>query len=415
MFEKKIVLNTFFLALARFIGLLFSFFVILFVGRFFGAAALGQYNLGFSVAAFFTVIADAGIATIIVRELAKKKTSKGFFPQATGAKLLLAFFSVLLAFFVSFFFFSGSMAFLVFAFCLGIIVDSFSLVFRSVFKARQEMHLEAWVFVLQKIVFAFIAAVFFFFGFGFFSIALAFLLSNIVSFVFSVFLFLRFKYRERLFFVFPGKQIFAVVVLPFLFIGLLDILAGRLDVFLVKFLLNNDTALGLYSMPKAIFDALLIVQLSFSAALFPELSRLFEEDKKKLSSIVSRAAMFLLFFSLPVVVVSFVFSKQIVVLLFGLQFLSSAPVFFICSVSLFFLGFQSLFFNLLFVFGKQKTVALIFALMIISNAIISFYLVPLFSIIGAAIASLFAIAFSVLLSFFSLRKYNVFGSLFLVE
>ncbi len=407
MSAKKIAANTLFLSLARFVGMVFSFAVVLLISRFFGPAALGQYNLALSVAAFFIIFSDAGISTIIVRELSKKRFDRMFFSDAFLIKLFLSVFSLAVSsLLILFFARSFEAALFLFLIVFSFILDSFSLAFRSVFNAFQEMHLEAIVFVSQKIVFAVFSAALIFFGFDLIAVAIAFALSTLFSFFLSCIFFFRLPHRPLLLFSLRTHGvILASAIIPFIIIGFLSMVSSKLDILLVKFFLQNDSLLGFYSAPKSLFDALFVVELGFFAALFPQLSMLFSTDKKKFSLVVSGVMKMLFVFSAPVIIVSVVFSQQVVELFFGAQFLQASSVFAVCSVTLAFLLFYALLSNLLFIANLQKLVGIIFAISIFFLASFSFFFIPAFGINGAALSMLFSVVISFLLSLIAVKGF----------
>ena len=87
---KTVAKNAVYLFSADIIGRVFSFLLIILIARKLGDFGLGQYSFAFSFVGLFSILADMGISTYLIREIAKdKKKVDEYYSHALVLKLIL--------------------------------------------------------------------------------------------------------------------------------------------------------------------------------------------------------------------------------------------------------------------------------------------------------------------------------------
>lgn len=146
------------------------------------------------------------------------------------------------------------------------------------------------------------------------------------------------------------------------------------------------TDVGLYNAAFKIYTGFFLLPSIVSTVLFPRLSSSFLNDKKEHNSLLIKGILLLLLVSLPISLGGMVFSQEIILLVFGEEFISSTVTMQILFGVIIF-TFQIWFLrSLLISTDKQKALMCfnIFGLCVLIGC--SLVLIPKYGIVGAAIA-----------------------------
>jgi len=169
----------------------------------------------------------------------------------------------------------------------------------------------------------------------------------------------------------------------FAFLLILAVIYLRISLILVG-LLKGDYYTGLYGSAFKFIEAIILVPQSLALALFPLSARLFLEDKEKLKRVYRKGLGILLLFSLPFALFLIIGSKLIIGLTYGQSYMAAAPVLAILSVSLI-LFFVNVLPGNIIQNSPQFKRFLPWALVnFLITLILCLFLIPRFSIIGAA-------------------------------
>ena len=164
---------------------------------------------------------------------------------------------------------------------------------------------------------------------------------------------------------------------------------NSLDTVLLQDLTGNFISVGLYNLPLKIITALsLSIPTALMGAFYPEFSRLFATSSNYLYRIFQKALDYLLIISLPVAFGFLALGQEIVAGLWKNEYLAAVLP---GKIMFFALPFIFLCFptgNLLNAIGKQKFTAFSRANGLIVMVALGFILIPIYGVIGAAIALL---------------------------
>jgi O-antigen/teichoic acid export membrane protein len=202
-------------------------------------------------------------------------------------------------------------------------------------------------------------------------------------------------------FVLSSRKYFSLIRSTFVlgFTSLFALIYLNLDLVMIKFI-KSDYDAGLYNAAAKIFILGTVPLHLILAVFFPPLSKLFMT--KNLKNIFKQYALSLILTSFLIAVLFYFLADHIVSIIFGTQYKTAVEPLKILSVCIFIVGLSITFGNPLVAWGKQNYhMIAIFAGGAI-NIILNLILIPRYSFIGAAYATLIAegVVFLIVLIFF---------------
>jgi PST family polysaccharide transporter len=154
-------------------------------------------------------------------------------------------------------------------------------------------------------------------------------------------------------------------------------------------LLTSNTIVGYFAAADKIRQAIQNLLFPFTQAMYPHVSKLFNESKLLAKKFVMKSLKYIGGFSFLISFLTFIFAKQLVLILVGENYLQSVNVLRIISFLPFIIYLSNLFgiqtmLNLKF----NKEFTLIISLAALVNIAMSFLLIPLWKEVGSAVAVL---------------------------
>lgn len=169
--------------------------------------------------------------------------------------------------------------------------------------------------------------------------------------------------------------------------GLFGFLVISSDIFLVNYYLEKEQV-GFYSTAVQLATQLMMISTIVSTILLPKLSSVNNlSEKYRLNKRVINYMTVLLFF---ICLIGYIFADQIMVLLYGIEFLPSARIFRILLIALFFLSIESIMVQYLAAIGMPIILVFYWAVVFMINLMLNILFIPKYGEIGAAYSSLIA-------------------------
>ena len=186
---------------------------------------------------------------------------------------------------------------------------------------------------------------------------------------------------------------------------------GRANVFIIAAFLN-PLAIANYDVATKIPMALKKIYQSFIIVYFPNLSNLFSSgDKKNAMSLINKSINIFSIIISSSVIISFLFSREITVLLYSDTYLEAAFAFGLLMFNFFLRGISDLIGYIFVPAGRQSVPATVNFYASIISIGSSFVFIPLFGFIGAAYALIIMNLFSIIMFYFYASKYEIKPSL----
>jgi O-antigen/teichoic acid export membrane protein len=367
--------------------LAFGFFI--FIARVAGGQATGDYVGALAFATIFSIFLELGFSQVLIREIAKFPQKAGdYLNNVISLKISLMFF-VYLALFLTLKFFdilgkghpSTDMAMLA---GLVLITDSFIMSIQSALRGYQNLLYESIVTVLSKILIIIIGVIGVWVGLPPYIFIIAILIGSLFTLAYSWY-FLAKKYHYKFRFALDKNILkpFFVMALPFMALGMFSNIYAQIDVIILGAYKGSE-AVGLYSVTSKTLNALQFIPMAFSAALYPAMSRYFDNDKASVQRIFEQGFSYLAMICVPMAVGIHLLAEPIVIMAYTEKYRSSILALEILAPSLVFAFLTFPVGALLNAGNKQKINTINMGIIMVINIVLNILLVPKMSFIGSA-------------------------------
>lgn len=394
--------------LLRVISYGLAFVISLILARLLGTAGYGIYAYSFAWVGFLFVFAILGFDKLLVRDISvyKIKSDWALMRGLIGFSYrIVLFFSLILvtiAVFVSITFLHSSEPIFMYTFCLAMILLPFLVLItlkQSVLVGLQRVVLGHVPEMFIRPLLLFVCLLFiYFFGFGlkkiFSPITAMFItiFAAIISFWLISF-FLKKELPEQIQRLAPvyNKKLWIQSSLPLMLIGGMLVINSHTDIIMLGAIKGTKVA-GIYNVANSYAGLISFFLVSVNSVLSPTIASMYAEGNMlKLQHKVTISARFIIFLSLPIVIILFFFGK-VCLTIFGSEFiygLNSLKILCIGQIINVSAGSVGVLLNMT---GHERVTAMGFGIGAISNLILNAALIPILGMIGAAIASSISMA-----------------------
>lgn len=179
------------------------------------------------------------------------------------------------------------------------------------------------------------------------------------------------------------------------------------NVFLLG-LLTDTTVVGYYSAASKLIDAVKGVMMPVSNAVFPHVSLLFKESKKKAISFLCKILHYTIVTTFILSLMVFLFSEQFVSVIMGISYGESIKVLRIISFLPFIVGMSNIFgIQTMVAFGMQRMFSRILMFSALLNFVLVCPMIYMWQGVGLAITVVIVESFVTITMYMALRKNNI--------
>jgi len=278
--------------------------------------------------------------------------------------------------------------------------------FRGFFLGYQKMDFYSGIEFFQTAAAIVFTLIFFKLGIDFLAPSYAYLVSFLLVSLWSFFLFLRlfpiFKIKmKKDFIVFKKLVKFTIPVT----IGAIasSLIASEDTIILTYFRSLKEVALYSVAMPTV--SMMRYFPKALSIVIFPISTQLYFKDKNKLSETITQIYKYLFILIVPMSFIVFSFSREILNIFFGENFVEAATSMSILAVSMVFSTIYVINQNILIGVDKPKVYVKVLFIEAGICTLLDLILIPKFGIIGAAITSLISAICLLFFTSLEIRKY----------
>lgn len=385
---KRLAKNTTILFLSQIISYTLIFFYTIYIARYLGANGYGILSFALAFSGIFSILADLGLNTLTVREVARDKSlTKIYLGNILLIKIILSVLTFLLIILVvNLLGYSQQTINVVYFVSLSVILTSLYQIFYSIFQAYEKMGYQSLGQILSSIIMVF--GVFFVIQFGLdvVGLSLIYLISSVIiviySFLVSIFKFSIPKLEyDRAFWSTTIKE-----SIPFGLTGISIMLYINIDSVMLSILQNNEVV-GFYNAAYRLTLFLIVIPNTINITIFPSMSQFHISSPDSLSIINENYFKFMLIIGIPLGVGITLLADKIILLIYGTGYMQSI------------VALQILIWTIIFTFGSASTVRLLEAtnkqliltkitsICVLVNIALNLILIPMFSYIGASIAT----------------------------
>lgn len=368
----------------------------------------GQFSIGFALMGFLGVIIflglDSGIARFIPFYLGKKKNKELSATLGTGLfiPLLMSIFLGIIIYsysnFISTYFFHNTALIPIlklFALSMPILIAN--RFFVIALQSFQDAKYVTWLkYVFENLAKVFLTISFIKIWRNAYGITIGFSASILLTTIILIIVFSKFFFKIKNFSLKDKKVIGNIFgySIPLMFAGLLDMIIEWTDSLMIGHF-HTDVLVGIYNAAIPTAFLLLIIPQSLLYLFFPVVTQLYaKKDILSVRYLYNNLSRWAYFLNFPLFLSIFIFSKQILNVLFGKEYTAGAIALSILSIGLFIFSMTIKDLSLIRMLQNSKTILLISTSAAIINIILNWLFIPAFSIIGAAVATSVSFSFS---------------------
>ena len=399
---KKYFVNTSWIFSEKVFRLAIGFFINIYIIRYLGPAQFGLLSYAISFVVLFSVIAALGLDNISVRELVKEPDKReellgtAFFLRLYGAIVSLVLIGITVLIISE----SSYNKLLIFTIAFSTIFQAFNVI-DFYFQSRILLKFSVYVRLFSLLITSILKLLLIIFHYGLFYFALV---TTIETIIMAAGFVMVYRYNKLKIFHWNFKKERALQLLsdswPLILAGLVISVYMKIDQVMIKRMLTDSEA-GFYAAAVKISEAWYFIPVAISTSLFPAIinaKKISEEFYlSRLQKLYDLLAWIAIGISIPVTF----FSKDIIELLLGIDYLPSAPVMtiYIWAGVAVFLGVAS---GQFLINENMTKISFLRSFVgMIVNVILNLILIPKIGIVGSAFATLisytlatFAIGFS---------------------
>tara|TARA_Y100000310_G_scaffold340405_1_gene436076 strand:+ start:5815 stop:7236 length:1422 start_codon:yes stop_codon:yes gene_type:complete len=406
---NKIVKNTLWLTGGEVTGRLIRAVLVVYAARTLGASDWGTFSYVLSLAALFTLFANAGLGAVLTRELVKYPAQQAqYFSTSFFIKLFFLLIAFLTVVFLTPIFTKIDLPQnLIILAAFLVAFDSLRVFSFSITRALEKMHLEAIVNIITQIAIV---------GLGLWalitistieSLALAYAVGSGIGLIAAIFVIRDWVKKITSNF---NKSLVKKIIYtawPFALLGMLTGIILNTDIIMLGWL-RDAKDIGFYSVAQKIILVLYTLPALIATSSFPAFTRLAGKDKEGFSDLIVKSLKAIFMLSLPLTIGGVIVGFDLIDLIFGSTYHASVTTFQILIFSLVINFPITIIGNALFAYNKQNEFIKYSALAAGSNIAFNFLLIPIWGIEGAAISTIFTQLISNTFIWFKMKQVNDF-------
>jgi O-antigen/teichoic acid export membrane protein len=177
------------------------------------------------------------------------------------------------------------------------------------------------------------------------------------------------------------------ISLPMLLTAFSSLIMERIDTLMIGYF-NDNSDVGIYNVALKIAVLIMFLTIPVNAVLIPKLSEAFwNKDDATLAHYIYRASRFMMLSSVLIFLILLLFS-ELILNLFGKEFLEARYALLILATGYLVNACFGLAEHMLNLSGHEKKLTIVFTFGLIVNIILNYFLIPLYGINGAALATM---------------------------
>jgi O-antigen/teichoic acid export membrane protein len=408
--KQTIAKNTVWLSISSIGGRIIKAVIIIYGARVLGAAGYGVFSYAVTLAGFFTLFADPGISSILVREGAKAtpEERQSLFSTTLIMKIVLMMASVAIIVLVAPFFSTlpGAKALLPFV-SLIIVFDGMRGFFSALFDAEEKMQWDAAAFLTTNLGVAVFGFIFLAVSATPLSFSIAYVAGTASGALLATWL-LRKRFRAIL----SGVSLQRMTAIlktawPFAIAGALGILLTNTDILIISWM-RTAAEVGIYAAAIRIIQVLYIIPSIIQSSTLPVLARLAKRDPLKFRFVFERIVAFIFLAAIPLSLGGAILGGGIMRLVFGAGYVAGSLAFSILMLTLSFDYAGGIIASGIFAHDHQKHLIVSAAIGGAGNVLFDLLFIPHWGIAGSAVATLIAQILSNGYLWYAMRRINPF-------
>ncbi len=407
--NQIIAKNTFWLSFSQLIRKLIKFSLIIYAARVLGVEGYGVFAYALGLAGFFAMFSDIGINSLLIRDFStKNKITPKHLSTFLYIKLALVGISALLILYIAPFLANiPEVLPLILIMAILIVLDGLRDFAVAIIRSKEKMELEAGVDALTNITTLILGISALIVFESSMSLAVAYVIGSGVGLVFSVLILRNELVRAWRYF---DKKLAKKILKdawPFALIGLFGAITTNTDIIMLGWL-KNALDVGLYSVALKPVQAIYLISGVLAISILPRISRLVRDNGEKVGKLLGKSIGLLFLIGMPMAVGGMILGKEIMVLLYGVEYIGSTLAFQILLATTLTIFPMSMIISFVLAHNKQSGFIAPLLVSAIVNIVLNYALIPIYGIAGAALATVIAQFFAVVMMWNKMKKIDYF-------
>lgn len=295
-----------------------SFVLLMFLPRYLGSEDYGRLYLALSVKMIVGLLIDFGGSFLITKEVARsEKTGTQILSSYLILRVILwAILIGLLILLADVFGYSRHVHLLILILVVGKLFEGGSMALRSYFQGIERTEYPSLGMIAERVFVAVFAVAALLMGADSLLIAVIFSVGMLLNFLVIGWFsrkFITLEYRL-------DTKVFRLLSsgLPYFLFSLFSIIYYRVDAIMLS-AMTSEAVTGWYGGAYRFFDAVFILPVIYTTAIFPVFSKLWKEEDGVLEDTFGHSLKFILILGIPVAIVIFQFADSIIEFFMGLE------------------------------------------------------------------------------------------------
>jgi len=277
-----------------------------------------------------------------------------------------------------------------------------SMIFIHAIRAFQRVEYEVYAkYIFESAARILLTIILIYMGYGLFGATVAYALAIFGTFILSVFflerkLFPIFKTRVK---AIPLRRELISYSSPLMISGILTMVLAWTDTLMIGYF-RTVSEVGIYRVAVSTATLMLVVPSALLILFMPVITELYAKEKRdEVEKVYKIVTKWVFFANFPVFLLMVVFSKQILNVLFGLEYTAGALALSILALGYFSYSVFQTAGSILIMLKKTRWALLISTIITILNVFLNYYLIPIYGVAGGAVATGFAFLLAGLLCY----------------
>jgi O-antigen/teichoic acid export membrane protein len=388
----KVIKNIVALSTARASVILLSFVFVVYAARILGVSDFGKYALIRTYFDLFLDLCTTGLCIILIREIAKKPSLVSQYLNTSMLLVLIlavAASSILIILAQTFHYAPDTQAAL-YLVCVALLPATISAVLEAAFIAFEKAEYITYGAILENMLRTMLSLFVLFQGYGVLALFMILIATRLFMLMFYLVLLSRHITKLHWYFEWAflkqlvhGWKIFALE-------NWLSNIFWSLDVILLSFFFG-ERAVGLYAAANKLLSLGSAFATSYTSAIFPFMSRMFEESRKTFQRLSQGSLKYMLVLIFPSVLTIALLADPLISLLYPGEYANAIPILRVLIWVLLFRFLNPFLSHILFAQGEQRKSLQVVAISLAFYVAICLWFIPRWEAIGAAWAVLLAV------------------------
>ncbi|MDR2830726.1 MAG: flippase [Methanobrevibacter sp.] len=402
---KDLFKNTGVLTISQIITSILAFFWTTLTMRYLEVADWGVINFAIATMGIASIFMDFGMSIYIVRDVSRNmEQASKYLGNMILLKILLSLITIFVVFIVlKLRNYSDLTVLISLIFGIQAAITSMNLLFNGIFQAFHKMKYQAFATIINSILLLSFVTITVELDLGIFYIALAYLISIIVTVTYSIKSIKKLVDNIKIEFDFKFWIEVMKKATPFAITSIFTSIFFMTDQVMLG-AISGDYALGIYSASYRILLVFLTLYSMYTTAIFPIMSNLYKKSDNILKITFEKSVKYLLALALPICVGISFYADDIVTLICGSEYILAGSVLKILIWNLVFTFINGISDSLLNSTNHEMGVTKRTAIAGAFNFVLNLILISEFSYYGATISTLLSGLLVLLLNIYLISR-----------